>query len=122
MESLGKLINKRSPINDSNGNRNSYLNNNNNDNSSNKYCLNKNKFTPNTEATQLAEEIATYLNDLNNYASILSAVNKLGINEAKTLFREVQVDINEKSSTRTPVRNPAAYFIWKYKRRIFNRI
>lgn len=116
MKQIGEIgIKNRIPINDNSVNRN--ITNNDNSVTSNKYALDKSKFTPNTEKTQLAEEIANYFNELHNYAGFLKVVNTLGVSGAITLFTEVKDDIKQKSSTQTPVRKPAAYFMWKYKRR-----
>lgn len=112
---ISKILKLNKYNNDNNVNKSNSLNNDSNVTSS-RYSLDRNKFTPNTEETQLAEEIATYFGDLKNYASYLNVVNKLGIVGARTLFRETQSDIEEKSETKTPVRKPAAYFMWKFKR------
>jgi len=79
-----------------------------------KYKLNKPKFTPNTEKTQLAEEISVKLNDL-HYACFLYVVNKIGCSEARRLLKSVSQDIKDKKDTQTPVRKPGAYLMWKYK-------
>ncbi|KKR76616.1 MAG: hypothetical protein UU21_C0006G0007 [Candidatus Levybacteria bacterium GW2011_GWA2_40_8] len=110
--------NKFKEIHNNVNNVNKKISNNvNNDKSSNgKYALDRNKFTPNTEKTQLAEQIASYFNDLDNYAGFLKVVNELGVGEASRLFKVVKSDIDEKANTKTPVRYPAKYFIWKFRK------
>lgn len=101
-----------------NDNKN-YLNNDTNvNNGISKYKLDRAKFTPNTEETQLAEEISLELND-SHYAGFLSVVNEIGCSEAKRLFASVKQDIKDKRNTKTPVRNPGAYFMWKYRNRMY---
>lgn len=104
---------------DTNDNSN-YLNNDNNvkKNNADKYKLDKTKFTPNTEATQLAEEISQSLLDP-HYPAILSVINKIGCTEARRLLKSVLLDIKEKKETQTPVRKPGAYFMWKYKNKMY---
>jgi len=83
-----------------------------------KYMLDKTKFKPNTEATELAEEISKKLKDP-NYAGFLAVVNKIGCSEARRLLKNVLSDISDKKQTKTPVRNPGAYFIWKYRNHMY---
>lgn len=105
--------NNVSNVNNSKYNKLNNVNNVNNDN--NRYSLDKSKFTPNTEETILAEEIAKFFNDLNNYAGYLEFVNTVHCSEAIRFFKEVKTDIENKKNTKYPVRNPAGYFFWKYK-------
>lgn len=115
-----EILEKKEKFTANNVNRNK-LNNgiNVNTSSRNKYALDRTQFTPNTPKTSLAEEIAEYFKDLNNYAGYLNVVNRLGCDHARILFSTVKSDIIEKESTSTPVRNPAAYFMWKYKKGLF---
>lgn len=106
-------------VNDNDIKENNVVNDSVNNVSKKNYGLDKTKFTPNTDETIYAEEIATFLDDLENYAFYLSVVNNLGLYTAQRLLRVVQVDIEEKAKTKTPVRNPAKYFAWKYKKRLF---
>lgn len=85
-----------------------------------KYALNRNKFTPNTEETQLAEKVATFFDDLSNYAFYLHVVNRLGVNKAYMFFRSVQEEIEKKGGTRYEIRNPKRYFAWKFKKGIYD--
>lgn len=122
MEKIGKILvkNKHYKYNDNNVNRKINNNDSNVNYSSNsKYSLDKVKFIPNTPETQKAEEIATFLKDTNNYAGFLKVVNTIGCSEADRLLRVVKADINEKLNTSTPVRNPAAYFMWKYMNKFY---
>jgi len=82
-----------------------------------KFELNTSTFTPNTEKTQLAEEISTKLGD-RNYACFLDVVNKIGCTNARRLLSSVLRDIEEKKKTSQPVRKPGAWFMWKYKKNI----
>lgn len=90
---------------------------NNDINVNSKYALDKTKFKPNTEEALLAEEISEHFNDLNNYAAYFSVVKSLGIVGAKQFWKEVMSDIEEKKSTKYPVRSPRKYFMWKFKRK-----
>ena len=82
-----------------------------------RFALNRAKFKPNNEKTQLAEEIAIKLGDLNNYAFYLSVVNKIGCQDAMRLIRTVESDIDEKQKTKTPVKSAKKYFTWIYLHR-----
>lgn len=84
-----------------------------------RYMLDKTKFTPNTEETRLAEDIATKLDDLGNYAAFLGAVNKNGCLKIRRLLASVLDDIETKKKTKNPVRKPGAYFMWKLKREMY---
>lgn len=81
-----------------------------------KYALDRNSFTPNTPKTKLAEEIATYFNDVGNYAFYLHVVNRLGESQAYSFFRSIQDEIKEKAGTRYQVVYPKKYFAWRFKR------
>lgn len=118
MDSIKNII-KKTHTNVINDNKESFTNDTNGNSSNGKYALDKNTFTPNTEKTQLAEEIAVFLNDTNNYACFLSVVNKIGVTRTTTLLRGVKEDIKEKAKTKTPVRNPAKYFMWKFKKGLY---
>lgn len=80
-----------------------------------KYSLDKNKFLPNTENTQLAEQIATFFKDLNNYAFYLSVVNKLGVQRTYLFWKNIQDEIEQKRNSRYEIRFPKKYFAWRYK-------
>lgn len=117
MEHISKTLQKRSVINDNNDNK-KITNNGINDNPNNgksKYSLDRSKFVPNTERSQLAEEVADKLNDLQNYAAFLAAVNKHGCSRIRQCLQSTLDDIEEKKKTKTPVRKPGAYFMWKLK-------
>jgi len=119
---ISEILKKRLHNNVNNDNNKIFNNVNsvNSDNSSmGKYALDRKTFTPNTEKTQLAEEIAVFLNDLENYACYLGIVNRVGASGAKRLLRTVKSDIEEKAETQTPVRNPAKYFMWKFKKAFY---
>lgn len=114
MEHIGKILrSKQDIVNNVNNDTNT-----NNDNSvirKKKYALNRSKFTPNTEQSQLAERIALAFNDVQNYACYLSVINRVGCPTAERLFLSTQSDITEKAATKYPVRNKAKYFMWKLK-------
>jgi len=120
MKKLNKeLLNKRAFKDNANNVNNSYLNNDINVNRDiSKYRLDKTKFTPNSEKTQLAEQISKELNDP-HYAGFLSLVNKIGCSEARRLLASVKQDIKDKRDTKTPVRNSGKYFWWKYKNSLY---
>lgn len=103
-------------INDNNDNNNYNINDNNVTNK--KYRLNRKKFTPNTKESTLAEEIATKFNDLDNFAAFYKVVNELGYERSLALFKSVCGEIDEKKGTYHEVRNPPAYFMWRYKKRL----
>jgi hypothetical protein len=115
MKTIKEIIkNKYNPI-VNNGNK-SKLNNDNNDNNDKKrYALDRSKFTPNTEEALLAEEIATKLNDLDNFACYFSVVNRIGASKARTILSQTIGEIKEKAESKYPVRKPARYFMWKVK-------
>lgn len=115
LKPIAELLNYK----DSDNNVNKYiLNNGINVNTLNKYKLDKTKFIPNTEESQLAEEIGIFLRD-ENFACFYSVVKKIGCSEARRLLKNVLSDIEEKNETKTPVRKPGAYFMWKYKRNLY---
>lgn len=114
MESVGKIMGKKH-INVNTVNK-SLTNNDSNVASKNRYALDKNKFTPNTPETQLAEQIATSFNDLDNYAGFLSVVNKIGHERAYGLWKSIKEEIEEKKGTKYAIRYPAKYFMWKYRK------
>lgn len=116
MDKISEILKKKQAIvNNVNNDSKDFLNNDNNGSYKSKYALDKSKFMPNTEQTQLAEKIAVALNDTNNYACYLSVVNKIGATEGERLFRSVLSDIEEKRKTKCPVRSKARYFMWKFK-------
>ena len=117
LERIGEYLPNDLPNNDNNVNNISKLNNDNNVNS--RYALNPKKFIANTEESLLAKEIAENMNDLNNFAFYFSIVNNLGVSGARNYWIEIKNDILEKGKTKTPVRSPKKYFVWKYKRRHF---
>ncbi len=82
-----------------------------------KYALDKRSFTPNTPKTKLAEEIAAYFDDIENYAFYLHVVNHLGESQAYSFFKSIQEEITEKSGTRYQIIKPKKYFAWQFKRR-----
>lgn len=83
------------------------------------YALDRNKFTPNTEEAQLAEEYASFFNDFQNYAFYYSVVNKKGISRAKEILADIKDEIKEKGNTKYQIRNPKRYFAWKYKKGLY---
>lgn len=84
-----------------------------------KYACKKG-FAPRTEETQVAYEIATFLKDLDNYAFYRSAVQKLTPAVVQQLYSEIKDDIRRGKEKGKPIRNPAALFNWKVKRKIYN--
>lgn len=119
MEQINKLLERRRSDNDSNVSNNKLSNNGTNVNnvpSKKKYSLDRSKFIPNTPETQLAEQIATSFNDLDNYAGFLSVVNKIGHERAYGLWKSIQEEIEEKKGTKYAIRYPAKYFMWKYRK------
>jgi len=119
MEDTKDILNKKRYL-DLKGNNDNNVNNKNDNNDSNaidsKYALDRSKFTPNTKATTLAEEIATYCDDLDNYAAYLSLVNKLGVDRARTAYSSFQGEVEEKAGTDTEVRSRAKYLMWKFRK------
>lgn len=118
METAGDFLKRKLIVNNDNSNK--ILNNVNNvingvSKKKSKYALDRTKFTPNTPETQLAEEMAKALDDLDNYACYLSVVNKLGVMTATQLIKSTLSDIKEKTDTKYPVRNKAKYFMWKFR-------
>lgn len=117
-QKIGDVLASRLPINDINVKKDRYINDTNVSNvNKNKYALDESKFTPNTEESMLAVEVATYFKDRNNFAFYMRLVKRLGVGGVKQLFAETKSDIAEKADTKTPVRSPAKYFVWKSKRR-----
>lgn len=119
MEHIGKIVNQNKKYttvsNDSKvkNNLNTDSNGNNGNSSKEKpYTLNRSTFTPNTEETQLAEEIAFFLNDLTNYAGYLDIVNHIGVHNTRSEFAALKEEIKEKMGGRFEIRNPRAYFNW----------
>lgn len=80
-----------------------------------KYSLDRTKFIPRTEVSQLAEETATKLNDLKNFACYLGVIKKIGVEKGIRLLKSTLDDIAEKAKTKTPVKKPGAYYMWKLK-------
>jgi hypothetical protein len=119
MDHISKTIKKSKLINNVinvNVNNSNNVNNDNNGTSikDEKYALNRNLFKPHTEETQLAETIATFFNDLQNYAFYLSVVKKLGATGAYAFWNAVKQEIEEKRGSRYEIRLPHRYFAWKY--------
>lgn len=112
---IGEVIASRYPLNVSNVKKDKYINVSNVNKK--KYALDESKFTPNTEESMLAVEVATYFKDTDNFAFYMRLVKRLEVGGVKQLFAEVKSDIAEKANTNTPVRSPAKYFVWKSKRR-----
>lgn len=121
MEQIGKIIIRKKGVNGINVNSKRFNNgiNVNNGTYKNPYALDRSKFTPNTPETQLAEQIATSFNDLENYAGFLSVINKIGCERAYALWKSILEEIEEKRDTRYSIRNPARYFMWKYKKGLY---
>jgi len=94
----------------SNDNKNDIKNIVNND----KYSL-KESFVPKTEETSMAHQIASKLNDLNNYAFHRRVVKQIGPQRANQLLHETLDDVKQAKLTTNPIRNPAALFNWKMK-------
>jgi len=82
--------------------------------SNDKYSL-KRSFEPKTIEAITAEEIASALDDLGDYAFYYSVVNKIGWNKAKELLSDVKCDVREGESKGKPIRNPGALYTWKYR-------
>ncbi len=83
----------------------------------NKYSLDRTKFTPNTEESQLAEEIASSFGDLGNYAFYFKVVNKLGISQAMTFWKTHKQEEEEKRGTKYEFRSSKKYFAWKFQKK-----
>lgn len=92
---------------------------NDNGENTNKYALDKTKFTPNTEEALLAEEIAAYFGDLRNFAGFYKVVNTLGVMKSREFLSSVKDDIRSKQNTKYPVRYPARYFMWRYRNKMY---
>lgn len=115
MKTIKEIISdKYNPIvNNDNGNK--FNNANNDNNGKRKYALDKSKFVPHTEETVLAEEIATKLDDLDNFAYYYSVIKRIGVSKTRIIFYQTMGEIKEKAETKYPVRKPARYFVWKVK-------
>ncbi|OGH23461.1 MAG: hypothetical protein A2629_00240 [Candidatus Levybacteria bacterium RIFCSPHIGHO2_01_FULL_41_15] len=118
MEHIKNTLKTRVPINDNNDNI-KIVDNDTNDSPSKEYALNRSKFTPNTEETQLAEKIALSFNDLENYAFYRKVVNKLGIQGAYSFWKSHKEEEEEKKGGRYEFRNSKQYFAWKFKKGIY---
>jgi len=79
-----------------------------------KYSL-KRGFKPETIEAITAEEIASALDDLENYAFYYSVVNKIGWNKARELLSEVKCDVRKGELKGKLIENPGALYTWKYK-------
>lgn len=113
MEHVSKILTKyNNVIND-----NKYNDNNNVGKS--KYALDKTKFIPSNEESQLAEEIANFFNDTENFAFYYSVVKKLSIIRAMEAFADIKDEIQQKEGTKYVIRNPKKYFAWKYKKGLY---
>ncbi len=128
MEKAGKILQKKykpvlkrnNDINDNIDIANTVNNDNNGKNKKQgKYALDRTKFTPNTEEAQLAEEIATSFDDLQNYAFYFRVVKKLGASGALTFWKTHRQEEEENRGGRYEFRNSKQYFAWKFKRRIY---
>ena len=64
-----------------------------------KTALDKTKFTPNTPESQLAEEMASKFEDLDNFAFYQSVVKKLKLYEAQVFFKTIVQEIEDKKNT-----------------------
>lgn len=117
MQKLSEIESYKNTVNNVNKN----INNNDTNVSQikNKYMLDKTKFIPSTEETLLAEEIASQLSDLQNYAAYLNVINTIGCENARRLRSVVLDDIRTKARTKNPVRKPGAYFMWVFKKGIY---
>lgn len=122
MDHIGKIIKESKIVNNViNVNVNNSNNINNDSNGTyktGKYELNRDSFNPNTEETQLAEKIATFFNDLRNYAFYLHVIKRLGISETYSFWKAFQEEIEEKRGSRYAIRYPHKYFAWKFKKGI----
>lgn len=76
----------------------------------------KESFELRSEETALAHEIASFFNELNNYALYRSVIQKLGCQKARRLLSETKDDIRRERKKGKPIKNPAALFNWKAKR------
>lgn len=124
MEHIGKVIKKSRLINNVinvNVNNSNNVNNDSNGISSKikKYALNRDSFKPHTEETQLAEDIATSFDDLQNYAFYLHVVNRLGAPGTYAFWKVVEQEIEEKRGSRFEIRNPKKYFAWKFSKGLY---
>ena len=117
MEHVAKIL-KKKDINVNNDNKHINANVNNVPTKS-QYALDRSKFIPNTPKTQLAEKIAIALDDLQSFAGYLSVVNKMGYSNAERLLKSTLDDIKEKAKTSSPVRKKGAYFMWKFKKKMY---
>lgn len=80
-----------------------------------KYSLNS-KFTPQTEETSVALDIANFFQDTNNYAFYRSVVKKIGISKSLQLFHEIKETINYFKNTKKKILSPKKYFAGAYKK------
>jgi hypothetical protein len=124
MKSVSELLNnnqghflKRNNVNNDNINiSKSVINVNNGKTKNKKYALDPLKFTPNTEGSQLANNMAIYFNDLENFAFYMHVVNKLSVSGAYGLWRSVQDEIeSKKDDEKRKIRYPRKYFAWKFR-------
>lgn len=116
MEAIREIIKNRK-INNNVNNGNKYYSDNNVNGSGKKksYALDRSKFKPNTPETLLAETIANYFSDLENFAFHLRVVKNIGYGKTDQLFRTVKQNIIEKKATKYPVRVPKKYYAWCYR-------
>lgn len=128
MEKIDSILKRKNVNNDNNEYKNISINANNVNNVNNdevsakgrKYGLNRSKFTPNTEETQLAEDIANYFNDLKNYAFYLHVVKSLGVPTSLSFWKSIKEEIEEKKNNpRYAIRYPSKYFTWKFKKKLY---
>lgn len=113
MKGIGEILKSRAIPNNVN-NDNKYNNDNNVNGLGKKksYALDKSKFKPNTPEALLAETIANYFGDIENFAFHLRVVKNIGYGRTDQLFRTVKQDILEKKTTKYPVRFPKKYYVW----------
>lgn len=121
MQKVGNLIKKSKLLNNViNVNKNISINDNGNNgedvNKRSRYALDPSKFTPNNQESQLAEEIAKWFDDVQNYAFYLHVVKRLGHSGAYTFWRALQMEVKEKYGTAHAIISPKKYFAWKFKR------
>lgn len=80
-----------------------------------KYSLHS-KFTPHTEETSTALDIANFFQDTNNYAFYRSVVKKIGVSKSLQLLHEIKETINNFKNTKKKILCPKKYFAGAYKK------
>lgn len=121
MDQLKEILGDRKYNNVNNGNIHTSINDNNvvTSNDKKKYSLDRSKFTPNTEEAQLAENLATFLNDTENYAFYYSVVKTLRIARAHQALADIKDEIQQKKNTKYAIKSPKKYFTFKYKKGLY---